>query len=202
MAANSQMPQLKTESFKQTEAMCGPACLKIVAGYFGRPASAEDIAKLCRSSLVSGTTGANLVRGARRLGFSTRIVDHADYRMIAAWLRKGVPVIVDWMSTKEDPRSKECILEGHYSVVSGLTRDEILLEDPAHGRIRRIPRPYFLRAWFDFTYFYPKQKDDLVIRRMIVVAPEVFFVKNARSSLTRTQTAKARRAPECRRPSG
>jgi hypothetical protein len=102
-----------------------------------------------------------------------------------------VPVIVDWMSTKEDPRSNACILEGHYSVVCGLSKDEILLEDPAHGSVRRIPRRYFLRAWFDFTHLYPKQQDDLVIRRMIVIAPDEFFEAKARGPLARGRSGKA-----------
>jgi predicted double-glycine peptidase len=60
---------------------------------------------------------------------------------------------------------------GHYSVVSGLTSAAIVLQDPALGKRRIIPRPAFYRVWFDFTYVYPRTKDDLIIRRMIVVAP-------------------------------
>jgi ABC-type bacteriocin/lantibiotic exporter with double-glycine peptidase domain len=88
---------LKTRRFRQSNARCGPAALKIVAQYFGIELQERTLARICRTSSVSGTTGVNLVTAARKLGFSARIVDGANFKMIAAWLRKGVPVIVDWM---------------------------------------------------------------------------------------------------------
>jgi len=62
------------------------------------------------------------------------------------------------------------IAGGHYSVVCGLNRDSIVLEDPAIGRRRAIPRRRFLNVWFDFTHVYPKVRDDLIIRRLIIIA--------------------------------
>jgi ABC-type bacteriocin/lantibiotic exporter with double-glycine peptidase domain len=52
--------------------MCGPACLKIVFAYFGRQVSEKQIAKACRSSSRSGTTGTNLVKGAKKFGFGAK----------------------------------------------------------------------------------------------------------------------------------
>jgi ABC-type bacteriocin/lantibiotic exporter with double-glycine peptidase domain len=130
---------LKTARFNQSKARCGPASLKIVAQYFGIDISENKLARICRTSNISGTTGANLVSAARRLGFATRIVDGANFSIIATWLRRGVPVIVDWMSTGHGQNSPVAI--GHYSVVCGLTKDDIILEDPAIGRKRRLSRP-------------------------------------------------------------
>jgi ABC-type bacteriocin/lantibiotic exporter with double-glycine peptidase domain len=75
--------------------MCGPACLKIVFAYFGRQVSQRDIARACRSSSRSGTTGTNLVKGAKQFGFNAKVFDGSSFRVIAKWLRHGVPVIVD-----------------------------------------------------------------------------------------------------------
>lgn len=161
---------LKTASLRQRKALCGPACLKIVADYFNCPASAARLAELCRSSTVSGTTGANLVRGAHALGLCAEIVDHAEFAMIERWIGRGVPVIVDWMSVN-NKRAALRIAEGHYSVVCGLTRSSIVLEDPAIGGRRRMPKLLFRRVWFDFTHLHPRTHGDLIIRRMIVVAP-------------------------------
>lgn len=160
---------LETRRFRQVKARCGPAALKIVAGYFGVPVSEASVAALCRVSNISGTTGDNLVATARKLGFASRIVDSANFRMIARWLRKGVPVIVDWMSI--GLRGTARVATGHYSVVSGLTPDEIILEDPAIGRKRRLPRRLFMSLWYDFKYLMPRKSDDLVMRRMVIVAP-------------------------------
>lgn len=79
--------------------MCGPACLRIVFAYFGNHVSERQIAKACRTSSHNGTTGTNLVKGAKRFGFNAEVIDDANFRTIAKWLRREVPIIVDWMST-------------------------------------------------------------------------------------------------------
>ena len=146
---------LNTPNFKQSWALCGPACLRIVASYFGIEIGEWRLIQVCRSSKITGTTGTNLVKGARELGFHAEIIDGADFKVIAKWLRNGIPVIVDWMSINEDSRTKGHVVAGHYSVVCGLNRDSIVLEDPAIGRRRAIPRHRFLNVWFDFTHVYP-----------------------------------------------
>jgi predicted double-glycine peptidase len=163
-------PEFAIGSFKQTRGMCGPACLKMVFAYFGRRVSHKKIAKACRSTLASGTTGANLVRGAKKFGFAGQVSDHSNFRTIAKWLRRGVPVIVDWMSTVPT-RASGHMACGHYSVVSRLEKDHIVLQDPAIGGERRLSRKAFLNVWFDFKNIFPEQAHDLVIRRMIIVGP-------------------------------
>src|SRR3954447_20493990 len=86
--------RLPTLNFKQGRAMCGPACLKIVFAYFGLHLPEKLIAKACRASAHSGTTGTNLVKAARCFGFSAELIDHSNFRTIAKWLHRGVPVIV------------------------------------------------------------------------------------------------------------
>ena len=169
-AVRSQRHKLAIRSFKQTRGMCGPACLNIVFAYFGRRVSQKKIAKACRSTLKSGTTGANLLRGAKKFGFAGQVSDHSNFRTIAKWLSRGVPVIVDWMSTVPT-RASGHMACGHYSVVFGLEKRHIVLQDPAIGCRRRVSRQAFLNVWFDFKNIFPKQADDLVIRRMIIVGP-------------------------------
>src|SRR4051812_10783152 len=127
--------ELAMVSFKQNRAMCGPACLKIVFAFFGVRLSENEIAEACRSRLDSGTSGANLIRGAKKFGFTGRVFDRSSFRSIATWLRRGVPVIVDWMSTV--PAGRHAMACGHYSVVSGLEKDHIVLQDPGIGGRRR-----------------------------------------------------------------
>jgi ABC-type bacteriocin/lantibiotic exporter with double-glycine peptidase domain len=162
---------LKTRRFRQSEARCGPAALKIVAQYFGIELQEAALARICRTSSISGTAGINLVTAARKLGFAAKIVDGASLKMIAAWLRRGIPVIVDWMSTGHSEAGPSRVACGHYSVVCGLTPKEIILEDPAIGRKRRLPRHAFMSVWYDFKHLFPKKNDDPVIRRMVVIAP-------------------------------
>ena len=153
--------------------MCGPACLKIVFAYFGRHLSEQKIAKACRSSVRSGTTGPNMVRGAKQFGFDAKVFDRSNFRTIAKWLRRGVPVIVDWMSTVRNPGDGQPMACGHYSVVCGLEKSHIVLQDPGIGGRRRISRDAFLNVWFDFKDMFPKDASDLIIKRLIIVAPTI-----------------------------
>lgn len=151
--------------------MCGPACLKIVCQYYGTTVTVRRLARLCRTSPVSGTTGRNLLRAAVSLGFQGRIVDRATLRTLARWLRRRVPVIVDWMSPGDARGRPPRMAVGHYSVACGLTSTALVLEDPAIGGRRRIAPKEFVKVWFDFVHASPRKSDDLVIRRMIVVVP-------------------------------
>jgi ABC-type bacteriocin/lantibiotic exporter with double-glycine peptidase domain len=171
MARRAPGLQLATGNFKQSRAMCGPACLKIVFRFFGHDASESQIAKACRTSSNTGTTGSNLVKAAQRFGFDAELVDHSDFRTIAKWLRMGVPVIVDWMSTISSGRGRAPMACGHYSVMDS---EYIVLQDPAIGRRRRVSRSSFLRVWYDFKLLFPKTADDLIIRRAIIVVPKSF----------------------------
>ena len=150
--------------------MCGPASLRIVFAYFGTATPEKVIARACRSTDAAGTTGANLARGARRLGFAARIVDGADLRMVERWLARGIPVIVDWMSAIARRPTRATLPCGHYSVVCGLDRAHIFLQDPAIGRRRRLARRDFLNLWYDFVGVRPRRRD-FILRRLIVVRP-------------------------------
>jgi ABC-type bacteriocin/lantibiotic exporter with double-glycine peptidase domain len=168
---NPRAMRLRVQPFKQSRAMCGPACLKMILAYFGGRATEKSIADLCRTSPVSGTTGLNLVRAAQRLGLDSRIIDRASFSTIECWLGHGVPVIVDWMSVLRVGDSRTQWACGHYSVVYGINKTHLWLQDPAIGRGRKMLRRNFLNVWFDFKRVLPRRPDDLIIRRLIIAAP-------------------------------
>ena len=60
------------------------------------------------------------VANGTNYGFDSELVDRSDFRTLAKWLRMGVPVIVDWMSTISSGRGRAAMACGHYSVVCGL----------------------------------------------------------------------------------
>ena len=88
--------------------------------YFGRYVSEKQIAKACRTSAHSGTTGTNLARGAKRFGFDAEVIDRAYFRTLAKWFRRGAPIIVDWMSTVSAGPGRVPKACGHCSAVCGL----------------------------------------------------------------------------------
>ena len=151
---------------------CGPASLKIVAAYFGIEKEEEQLVTLCKTNRAIGTTGPNLLAAGRKIGLRGRIVDGADYDTLAACLAAKIPPIVDWFGPGQNrPTSKSRMASGHYSVVIGLSRKRIVLEDPGIGRKRSIPWPQFLQVWFDYDKKYPTKSSDIVLRRLIIMAP-------------------------------
>lgn len=152
---------LNVPPYRQSEAYCGPASLKMVLAFYGLEKSELALARLAGTKRRTGTPAAGLVKAAQTLGFEASVHDLAELKDIAAWLKKGVPVIVDWFSTDE----------GHYSVAVGMDRKQIHLVDPELGALRSVPLKDFYRIWFDFPGDYLKRKEDLVIRRMVVVRP-------------------------------
>ncbi len=161
---------LSTKSHKQGEMRCGPASLKIVAEYFGIAETENRLAKLCKTNIKIGTTGKNIIKAAIDIGLTGRIHDNANYEQIELYLKKKIPVIVNWFSPGQSrPANQSRMASGHYSVVIGISPTHIVLEDPGLGDKRALKRSEFLKVWFDYEKQYPKKPKDIILRRMIVV---------------------------------
>mgnify|MGYP001566838770 CR=1 FL=1 len=144
--------------------LCGPACLKMVLRYYNLSAPRQHaLAKLCKTSIHTGTSGENILKAAKKLKLTGFIKDFAEYRELIRWVeKKRVPVIVDWFAEED----------GHYSVVLKATPCKIYLQDPEIGHIRVMSRKDFVRVWFDFTGDFITGKGDIRVRRMIVIQPK------------------------------
>jgi predicted double-glycine peptidase len=156
------MKLLKVKPYEQKLSdMCGPAALKMVLDFFGLEKTERELIKACRASHKDGTEAENIVKAVEKYGMRGVIKNFADFDDIKKHLSQSRPIIVNWFS-KDD---------GHYSVVVGLDRQNIFLQDPEIGGIRKMKRQDFFRIWFDFPGLYLKDKDDLIVRRLIVIYP-------------------------------
>jgi predicted double-glycine peptidase len=164
---------LPIQPFQETlyASMCGPASLKIVLGYFGVEKSEEELAKLCNVDRYLGVNDRDIVRVANMLGFSAVVKNNASFEDIEEYLRKNIPPIVDWFTAGRRDYADSDVPDGHYSVVCGLDRDCIFLQDPEIGKIRKIARDDFLRVWFDFQGECIT-KDALILRQLIILSPK------------------------------
>jgi len=150
---------IKIKSHKQKVGQCGPSSLKMVFAYYGLEKTEAELAKLTKCKPTVGTSAKNLVNVAKRFGFQAFYKDLAEIKDLRNYLRKNIPVIVNWFSTDED----------HYSVVVGINKKDIYLKDPEIGRGRKMDINYFKKLWFGINGSILKSKDDLVIRRIIVI---------------------------------
>ncbi len=155
---------LPVKAFGERPGMCGPASLKMVLDYYGIEKSEEELAILCDTTEELGTSAEGIAKAAISLDFFVEIKESSSFEEIQLWLGRKVPVIVDWFSSGNN----NDMADGHYSVVIGIDKTFIYLQDPELAGIRKIIRDDFLKVWFDFKGKYI-QADELVIRQIIVV---------------------------------
>lgn len=127
--------------------------------YFGIKKSEKELAKLSHAHPHHGTRAKNLVLAAKKLGFKAFYKDFSSVKEIKKYINKKIPVIVDWFSHDD----------GHYSVVVGIDKKFIYLQDPELGKLNKLDLITFQRVWFDFEEKMLNKKQDIFIRRMIVI---------------------------------
>ena len=138
--------------------MCGPASIKALAAHYGVDVDEDRVKQIASSTKRDGTPIDNMVDALRRLGFAVTSRDDATYSQLRSALEAG-PVIVDWFSTDD----------GHYSVVTKATEDEVVMMDPERGKKRTMPRDEFERVWFDFSTDPGQEAPDGQLRRHVFI---------------------------------
>jgi ABC-type bacteriocin/lantibiotic exporter with double-glycine peptidase domain len=149
---------IKLKPHKQSKYNCGPASLKMVLEYFGTLVTEKELAKVARTN-KAGTKGKNLVSAAKKYGYEAFIKDGASLNDLKKFVKNNIPVIVNWFSVEED----------HYSAVVNLDDKYVYLIDPEDAKLKKIKFDTFKRIWFGFDGDYLTKKDDLVLRRIIVI---------------------------------
>lgn len=116
--------------FYQHDSMdCGPACLRMIAKYYGRHYTIESLRQKCHISR-EGVSMLGISNAAEDIGFKT-IGVHISY----AQFKEEVPFpcIVHWR-------------QNHFIVVYKIKKDTVLVADPASGLIKYTKKE-FLDGW-------------------------------------------------------
>lgn len=161
---------LKVKSFQETlnAGMCGPASLKILLSYYGVDKDEKELARLCGTKKDLGTDDQGIKKAAESLGFKVKIKNNSSFKDIEGWLKKDVPVIVDWFTRGRMDYTDTDVADGHYSVVYGIDDKNIYLQDPETGSMRKLDKEDFMTVWFDFTGKYIKS-NELIVRQIIAI---------------------------------
>jgi uncharacterized protein len=152
---------IKLKYFLQSPGLCGPASLKIVFDYYGVTVAEAKIAKIAGASSKKGSDIKGLIKAAKYFGFNAFYAKESSFEDIRHYIKKKIPVIVDWF----------LVDDGHYSVVVGIDEKNIVLIDPAIKKQRKMLLEDFYRVWFDFPGKFIRKPKDIILRSMLVVTP-------------------------------
>lgn len=132
--------KLKVPYFKQnTDYTCGPASLAMALSFLGKHRSELSLSRLALTNEDTGTTHSNIVRVAKDEGFVTEVKRGASLGDLKTVVRLGLPVIVNYTEPFENV--------GHFAVVVGFERGNIILNDPANGKGFQLSETNILRRW-------------------------------------------------------
>lgn len=124
---------------QENEYYCGPACLQMVFGYFGHPLTQKMLAEHMGAHPKTGTPNEALERCVSAQGFFSYTKTDATNEDLRDFLKQELPVIVNFIEPSHD--------EGHFAVVTKLTRRTITLNDPWNGKNYRLPWKEFVQRW-------------------------------------------------------
>lgn len=115
---------------------CGPASLQMVAAYYGKTISQQQVAPIDDDV---PTMNADLARKGEEIGLEVEAKKNATLEDIAAFISQNIPVIVNFIEATED--------EGHFAVVVDIDENTITFHDPWHGEAQTMSRADFASRW-------------------------------------------------------
>lgn len=139
--------KLKIPFFRQNDDFCcGPASLQMAFAFFKKFENQKKLERKAKTS-HNGTTHKNMINLALKGGFYCYVNENSNILEIKDIIKSGLPVIVNFIEPSEN--------EGHYAVVSGFAKSNIVLNDPWNGRNFKMPIQDFEKRWY---YIFEKHK--------------------------------------------
>ena len=153
-----------------TEFSCGPASLRSLFYFYGLNVSEKELVDFGEIE-EDGTDIKTMRKIARAYGFTFYSKTNASLADVQKYLVKNIPVLICYQLGV--PNGKN----GHYSVVSGISKDFVQIADPSNfwegdgkkfANNRKMTTDKFLKAWFDmdngikirkwFAILHPRSK--------------------------------------------
>jgi ATP-binding cassette subfamily B protein len=115
--------------YKQADGKdCGPTCLKIIAKYYGKNLSLQELRKISETTR-DGSSLLGLSEGAEQIGIKTIGVKISLNKLFEAPL----PCIIHWN-------------KNHYAVLYKIKKNTFYISDPAHGLLK-YNKEELLKHW-------------------------------------------------------
>ena len=153
--------KLDVPYFKQdTVYTCGAASLQMALAFFGYYESESRIAKEARTEPKEGTTRKWMIRIATKKGFYCYANNNSSLNEIQYFLSMELPIIVRFTEHSEDV--------DHYSIITGLKKGIITMNDPWNGENFEMTAEEFERRWHS--------EDNDHLRWLMVISKEKFNI--------------------------
>ncbi|RJO59401.1 hypothetical protein C4546_02175 [Candidatus Parcubacteria bacterium] len=131
---------LKLPYFKQINGYaCGPAVLQMLLRHYGIAKSQKTLFRQAKTNSKVGTSTTNMVKVLKAYGLKTREFNSANFDILTREIKKSQPILVKYLEPGEN--------EVHYAIVLGLKRENLILNDPWHGRAYAFPKKAFRLRW-------------------------------------------------------
>lgn len=127
---------------------CGPASLQMALGFFDFWISQKKLATELSTNKKLGTSNKKMLAVAKKYGFQAYSQSNSKISDIKFFLANNFPVIVNFIEPKNQ--------EGHFAVVSALSKNEIKLSDPYNGKNFKLRLSDFNQRWRDQKNVYKK----------------------------------------------
>jgi predicted double-glycine peptidase len=165
--------------FRQSDGeTCGVDSLMSVMAYYGlgEDPNEKDLRKELHTTYKDGTEPPHIQQIAEKYGLNADVRSNMTVDDLAKLVNAGTPVMVTYQAYHDSTRKRDEIpgpdggakhaldlhnpdgswnwkndwIDGHYSVVIGVDKDFVYLQDPSNGQGRSvIPRQEFDERWHD-----------------------------------------------------
>lgn len=120
---------------------CAPASLQMLLEFFGVYKSQKELAKKLKTTAKDGTGHERIIDFVAKHGFFCYASDNSTLEEIKGFIKRGYPVLVNFIEPSDE--------EGHYALIVGINKNEIILNDPWNGRGFKISKADFKKRWRD-----------------------------------------------------
>ncbi|MDP4223798.1 MAG: C39 family peptidase [Bacteroidota bacterium] len=133
---------------------CGPGAVQAVMAYYGKEFRESELIDLLKTDKTDGTLVKEIVRFLNSQGLSVDVKEHMTKDELLRYVDKKIPVITliqAWGSEADfNNHYKETWNDGHFVVVIGYTRNDVICSDPALFKKGYIPLQEFIDRWHDY----------------------------------------------------
>lgn len=148
------MKKIAIPHFEQvTDYSCGPACVRMVLGYYGIEADPPFLIQLLGATEDTGTSTDAFSRIAHVYELEYLSQEHATVDTIIHFIENDIPVIANYICQRDE--------EGHFIVIYGYDDKQFYFSDPTYGQDETITFEKFLPRWR--AHFEPGERWMLAI---------------------------------------